>query len=651
MDLAKALGQEWLEADGLGGFSMGTAALARTRSYHGLLVAAARPPGGRVMLAPGVEMCVEFEGDTFELGTNGYGADTVHPSGYRYIREFFHEPWPRWRFELPDRGVVELEILRPHELAACVLVWRGDGLKGARLEVRPLLAGRSMHGLAHSADENVGLAVDLGAGRVSWRPGEVGEVHGVARAAYEHAPRTYRQFLYREERARGFAHHEDLVSPGRFVWRDVQNSCSLVLAAPTALSSSREPDFGSPPWVERTRERERARRTAFPSHLERAADAYIVRRGEGRTVIAGYPWFADWGRDTFIALRGVCLAAGRLRVAGSILLEWSRAVSEGMLPNRFPDDADEPEYNSVDASLWFVTVVGELLDVLPKGAERDRLEGPLVEAALDILRGYRDGTRYGIGLCQDGLISAGAAGQQLTWMDARVGDHVITPRMGKPVEIQALWLNALAVGARYESSWDELRGQLLATFEARYFDAERGYCLDVVDDGHQAGVDDASLRPNQLFAVGGLPEALLTGAVARSVVDVVERRLWTPFGPRSLSPEDPAYTPRYEGGPVERDGAYHQGTVWPWLTGSFIEAWLRTRSDASAAKITARRRFLPSLEQHVADAGLGHVSEIVDADAPHRPRGAPFQAWSVGELLRVRKLLGVEVQQTEEDSS
>ncbi|MFY9551688.1 MAG: amylo-alpha-1,6-glucosidase, partial [Thermoanaerobaculia bacterium] len=392
--------------------------------------------------------------------------------------------------------------------------------------------------------------------------------------------------------------------------------------------------------LEALRSAERSRRAGFPGRLERSADAYIVRRGAGQTVVAGYPWFTDWGRDTFIALRGLCLAAGRLDEAGDILLEWSGAVSEGMLPNFFSDAEKEPEFNSVDASLWYVVAVYDYLEAM-KVAERPMARPAVrrLEAAVDaILTCYSNGTRYGIRADADGLLSAGAPGVQLTWMDAKVGDWVVTPRIGKPVEVQALWVNALWIAGIFTEQWRALHDRALASFRERFWDEAGGFLYDVVDPGHRPGTADPTFRPNQIFAVGGLPFPLLEGERARRVVDAVEAKLSTPLGLRSLSPDDSAYRPRYEGGVVDRDGAYHQGTVWPFLAGAFVDAWVRSRGATAKVKRDARARFLEPLMAHLDEAGLSHVSEIADGEAPHTPRGCPFQAWSLGELIRIDRI-------------
>ena len=389
--------------------------------------------------------------------------------------------------------------------------------------------------------------------------------------------------------------------------------------------------------LSRFRASERTRRQKFPSPLRAAADAYLVQRQShivpaGRTIIAGYPWFADWGRDTFISLRGLCLATGRLEVARDILVAWAGTVSEGMLPNRFPDQGGQPEYNSVDASLWFIIAVDEFL----KTGAASPADTQALYAAVDaILCGYSIGTRYGIRADADGLLSCGEVGVQLTWMDAKVGDWVVTPRIGKPVEVQALWLNALAFAGKSEPRWQASFERGLAAFQEKFWNPQRGCLFDVVDANHQAGTNDPALRPNQIFAVGGLPLPLLQGERARAVVDLVEQHLWTPAGLRSLGPEEPGYAPYYEGDARARDGSYHQGTVWPWLMGAFIEGWVRVHGSDADTRRTARARFLQPLLARMETSGLGHLGEIADGDAPHTARGCPFQAWSMGEVLRV----------------
>jgi predicted glycogen debranching enzyme len=471
-----------------------------------------------------------------------------------------------------------------------------------------------------------------------------------------HHPLWYSQFLYTEEQTRGLDFTEDLASPGSFHFDLGREEAALILTADPRAVSRREADAtpsGLPTFLgdhaaggalaeaKALRETERAYRAGFHSRLERAADAYIVRRGAGLTIVAGYPWFTDWGRDTFVAIRGLCLATGRLEDARKILSEWAGAVSRGMLPNRFVEQGDQPEFNSVDASLWYVIAVREFLDAVSKAHMRIPAAEKRVlhESLLAILRGYADGTRHGIHADIDGLLASGEPGVQLTWMDAKVGDWVVTPRTGKAVEIQALWLNALRIGSEFATEWGRLYERALPVFESRFWNEATSGLYDVIDVDHKVGVLDPTFRPNQIFAVGGLPVALLEGDRARRLVDAVEARLYTPLGLRTLAPDEPGYKPRYEGGVIERDGSYHEGTVWPWLLGPFVEAWVRVRGGGTEAKTRARERFLEPLLRHLDEAGLGHLPEIADAEPPHKPRGAPFQAWSVAEAIRLDKVV------------
>jgi predicted glycogen debranching enzyme len=554
--------------------------------------------------------------------------------------EFSHEPWPTYRLHT-RLGRVTVEIFVPHGSPAVVVSFRLEAaVDFAKLELRPLLSGRDFHGLHGENQAFRGEPTRVGQA-LRFQPYDgVPAVLSLSNGVYEHAPDWYRNFHYEEEAARGLDAEEDLASPGVLRFDLEKGEALWVLTAdlPAALELEQEHPLA---LVSRLRQAERQRRSSFATPLERAADQYLVRRGEGRTLIAGYPWFGDWGRDTFIALRGLCLATGDLGTALSILGEWAGVVSEGMLPNRFADDANAPaEYNSVDASLWFILAADELLSHPEAKVAVPLRERRRIEAAIDaIVAGFARGTRHGIGRDTDGLLRCGESLMQLTWMDAKIGDWVVTPRIGKPVEIQALWVHALKIAGKREPKYLEWAHAARRELEARFWNPERDMLYDVVDDGHQAGALDASCRPNQIFAAGGLPFTLLSSERARKVVDAVERDLWTPLGLRSLSPGHPAYTARYQGGVRERDGSYHQGTVWPWLLGPFVEAWVKVRGGTPLAKAVARDRFVQPLLEHLRCAGLGHVSEIADADAPHTPRGCPFQAWSVSELVRLERVV------------
>jgi predicted glycogen debranching enzyme len=636
---------EWLEADGLGGFASGTVDGIRTRRYHALLLVASNPPTGRLALVNGFDATVETEGGSYPITSQRYEGDVVSPDGYHRLDGFEVDPWPRFTIALEDGTRLRQEIFVPLGHAAVVvtfkLLTRG---RRASLTLRPFLSGRDYHALHHE-NGDFRFAAEVGKGRVAFRTYDsVPGVVALSNGAYREEPHWYRSFVYDEERARGLDFVEDLAAPGVFRFELTKKEATLVFHAPELGAPL--PSGSAEAVVDALRSAERGRRAGFPTRLHRSADSYLVKRGRGQTLVAGYPWFTDWGRDTFVALRGLCLATGRLEEARDILLEWAHAVSDGMLPNRFPDRPEQaPEYNSVDAALWFVVAGYEYLQLAKgtKGAEHCTVcqaeRGCFKRAALAILDGYRQGTRHGIRMDDDGLLAAGETGVQLTWMDAKVGDWVVTPRIGKPVEVQALWLNALRIGSELDARWRSVLERALRAFSERFWDEERGFLADVVDEWHVRGAVDRTFRPNQIFAVGGLPFPVVTGDRARRIVDAVEDRLLTPLGLRSLARDEPGYVGRYEGGVRERDGAYHRGTVWPWLLGGFVDAWVRVRGGTAQAKKEARRRFLEPLLRHVDEAGLGHVSEIADGDAPHEPRGCPFQAWSVGEALRIDRVV------------
>jgi predicted glycogen debranching enzyme len=650
-DLDQALRREWLETNGLGGFASSTIVGLDTRRYHGLLTAALHPPGERYLLLAKLEEILVAGEKRHELSANRYPG-TIHPDGFTLQREFRLDPFPVFTWAV-DGFVLEKTVLLVHGENTVVVTYalrRDTGAAAApqapvALEIRPLIAFRDFHATTHEND-GIDREVTLGDGVASVTP-----YHGLPSLHLAHdAGRVdasgdwYRNFEYALERERGLDFREDLYQPFTLHF-DLGAAPRATIVAGTERRRAADADALVRAETER-RDRIVAGIPASDALLRRlvsSADQYVVRRGAGKSVIAGYPWFGDWGRDTFISVRGLCLATGRLDVAREILLAWTGVVSEGMLPNRFADHGEQAEYNSVDAALWFVVAARELLDAASAaGRPLPTAEVEAVWRAIEaILEGYVRGTRHRIGVdAGDGLLFAGEPGVQLTWMDAKVGDWVVTPRIGKPVEIQALWLAALDAASARTDRWAALAAQGRASFARRFWNANAGCLYDVVDpDGHSGAVD-ASFRPNQILAVGGLPIALLDGERARAVVDGVESRLWTPLGLRSLAPGEPGYVPTYRGGPRERDAAYHQGAVWPWLLGPFVEAWVRVRGATAAAKQEARQRFVSPLEAHLADAGLGHVSEIADAEPPHAPDGCPFQAWSVCEVLRlVRQVL------------
>ncbi|SOE99358.1 glycogen debranching enzyme, putative [Burkholderia sp. OK233] len=667
------LEDEWLEADGFGGFASGTVGTLRTRRYHALLLTAMRAPGGRVVLVNGIEAWLEAGGRRYPLSMQRYVPDVIYPDLTASLLAFDTDPWPTWRLQLDSHITLIAEVFVSKATRETVLRWRLEGAVAAsgagafNLKVRPLLSGRDYHALHHeNAAFNFNAQTSSDQTCVNWQPyGDLPVISAVTNGVYTHAPDWYRNFCYVRERERGLDFSEDLATPGAFSFNLADGEAVMILSASIASAASAssvsapagtkaaayatEPTSTAANATASANTKsaaahatglahiEQQRRSALGPRLQRSADAYLVARNEGGTILAGFPWFTDWGRDTFIAMRGLLIATGRLAEAEAILLEWSGTLSEGMLPNRFPDYGDTPEYNSVDASLWFVIAVH---DYLATNHAKADTRTHLQQAVEIILTGYTNGTRFNIkASTDDGLLSAGVPGVQLTWMDAKVGDWVVTPRIGKPVEVQALWINALRIAATWNPQWQQPADRALQAFHERFTDPSTQALVDNVDVDFVKGAVDRSIRPNQIFAVGGLPFPLLEGAAARAVVDQVEAHLLTPLGLRTLASSDSAYRGHYGGTPLERDGAYHQGTVWPWLLGPFVEAWLRVHGAEPGARAQAKARFLDPLYAHLDHAGLDHLSEIADGDAPHTPAGTPFQAWSLGELLRIENLL------------
>jgi predicted glycogen debranching enzyme len=631
--------REWLETNGLGGYASGTVAGLHTRRYHGLLVAALSPPTGRMLLLSKLEETLVIDGQRYELGANQYPG-IVHPQGYRYLTRFRLDPFPEAIYSLPGGELARSLCMVHGENCTVVRYWfrPGEAAAPARveLELRPLIAYRDHHSTTHeNSTLNGAYREEPGAVVVAPYAGLPQLFLAHDAAGVEPAGYWYRRFEYAEERARGLDFEEDLYNPCVLRFDLSQRPTASLIA-----SLERREAGGAAGYLEQERQRRAALAGLLPAGdplvaaLSTAADQFLAARGEGQTVIAGYHWFTDWGRDTMIALPGLTLATGRPAVAGAILQEFAGHVSEGMLPNRFPDAGEAPEYNTVDASLWYFQAVHAFLKATGElDFVREELYGPLGE----ILDWHERGTRYGIRVDTDGLLASGAPGVQLTWMDAKVGTWVVTPRQGKPVEIQALWHNAVRVmqglaerlgDAERAGRCEALAERARRSFNAQFWNAAAGCLYDAVDGETR----DASLRPNQLLAVS-LPHSLLSRQRARQVVAVVERELLTPYGPRSLAPSDPRYRGRYEGDVWARDGSYHQGAVWPWLMGPFLTAYVKAHGGASAARARARR-WLAAFHDHLGDAGLGQVSEILDGDPPHTPRGCIAQAWSVAELLR-----------------
>jgi predicted glycogen debranching enzyme len=635
-DLDRALSLEWLETNGRGGFASGTVAGANTRRYHALLLTARKPPTERFVLVKHLEEWIEVNGEAFPLTTNLYPG-AAHPSGYQHCAGFSPDPWPTWTFDCHGM-TVQREILAVRGRDLVIVRWKLTGKKNHRatLRVRPKLSGRDYHA-THHENGNLSTEASIGTDLVLWQPySDLPAVRAFHSGGYRHDPEWYRQIQFPVEQQRGLDHAEDWWSPGEFTFHLAAGTAQTL-----ALTSESIDRLDIAATITREQQRREQRAEGIPAAdslagaLWRAAEVYLSERGEQQTVIAGYPWFTDWGRDTCISLPGLCLATGRLDVAWQVIASFTSHVSEGMVPNRFPEAGEQPEYNTIDASLWFVHAVDRYLAA---SQDETRVRETAWPAVKQILDGYRRGARYGIRMDGDGLITGGVPGAQLTWMDAKVGDWVVTPRHGKPVEIQALWVRALEVGESLGRKFGDKvfadrcradRGKATASFQQRFWFEDGGYLYDVID-GPEG--NDASLRPNQLYALS-LVDDLVPRKRAQQILGLLKTELLTPVGLRTLSPNDGRYRPRYEGGVHERDGAFHQGTVWPFLLGPFVTAWIKTFGKGAKPRNEARS-FLNGLEDHLREACLGQVSEIFDGETPHHPRGCYAQAWSVAEPLR-----------------
>jgi predicted glycogen debranching enzyme len=636
-DLEAALSREWLETNGLGGFSSSTVAGANTRRYHGLLTAALNPPGGRMLLLSKLEETLVLDGRRIDLSTNEYDG-AVHPSGFQHLAAFRLDPFPTFTFEVEG---VKLEkslfmLSGSNTLQVEYRLLESPAGSTPQLEVRPLIAFRDYHATTH---ENPALdrQIQSGNNMVSVQPygglPRLYLVHNAEAVAAEGY--WYRNFFYRLERDRGLDAKEDLFNPLVLRWTLSKTQPAVVIASTEAQDIRNAASF---------RKKELNRRDAiaaaaphsdpFVRALAMAADQYLARRGPDWTVIAGYPWFTDWGRDTMISLPGLTLFTGNAEIARGILRNFARHTDMGMLPNRFVDSGETAEFNTVDATLWFFEAARAYA---ASTGDYKFLREELYPVLTSIVDFHIRGTRYNIKMMENGLLNAGAPGAQLTWMDAKIGDWVVTPRSGQPVEIQALWYNALRIMAdlaqrfgdeERRTRYSALASAMVWSFNRAFWNKEKNCLYDVVSEG----APDPTMRPNQIFAVS-LRYCMLSRERARAVVEAVERELLTPVGLRSLAASDPHYRPRYEGGQYGRDSAYHQGTVWPWLLGPFITAYVRVNGGTAAAREHAHD-LLRGLEAHLSQAGVGQISEIFDADPPHAPRGCYAQAWSVAEVLR-----------------
>ncbi|MBT3031351.1 MAG: amylo-alpha-1,6-glucosidase [Candidatus Thiodiazotropha sp. (ex Lucina pensylvanica)] len=637
-DLNRAERCEWLLTNGSGAYAAGTIASSLTRRYHGLLIA---PLSGaldhHLMMAKG-DATLRLDGREWPLFTNRWYGDVIEPHGYRYLESFrLLGRMPVWRFTLGQMNL-EMRIWMEHGQATTYVAYRLSGWNGkAELNVNMLANRRDHHGNMHIRDTTASVTESDCGMCIEWPEGDRLSIH-TTDAAFEPWQHWYEGFLLSREEQRGLASLDNNLSVGRVTIRlqqgewagfavslenkidfDIESSMKRFLERDAKLTkgSKGSIDGTAPDWIRR---------------LLLSADDFLIERilpsnHTGHSIIAGYPWFGDWGRDTMISLPGLTVATGRTDIARSILLGYAELVDQGQLPNRFVGAGEQAEYNTVDAALWYFEAWRAYIDA----TQDDKLLKQCFKILEEMIDWHLKGTRYGIGMDPDDhLLHAGENGVQLTWMDAKVGEWVATPRMGKPVEINALWYNALTImtdfAIRLGRSGQPYRDIAIAVGGSfKRFLRKDGHGLYDLLDGPTG--DDAAIRPNQILAVS-LPHSPLDGAACRSVVEVCGHELLCSYGLRSLSPRDKSYRGHYRGGVADRDGAYHQGTVWAWLLGHYALAEYRVKGDAKAAQ-----KRLEPLADHLLDAGLGSISEIFDGDPPHRATGAPAQAWSVACTL------------------
>jgi predicted glycogen debranching enzyme len=642
-DLDIAEQREWLVTNGIGGYAAGTMAGLLTRRYHGLLIAALEPPVTRTLLLAKLDETVVYGEQFYPLSTNRWQGEIIGPQGYRYIERFFLDGnMPVWQFACGDALLEKRIWMQQGANTTYVRYHLRRASQPLALTLKAMVNYRDHHSDTRANGWNMDIDVTGHGVVVSAWPEAIPFYLLCRDGKTTHSHDWYYGYDLAAERARGLRDREDHLHAATFQ-TTLHPGTSLTVVASTnaqpeldgeaALRFQRAYDNR---LLDRWRIEQGKKVETAPDwfkHLVLAADQFIVNRSQaeqpnGKTIIAGYPWFSDWGRDTMISLPGLTLVTGRPEVALAILRTFAKHVDQGMLPNRFPDAGAQPEYNTVDATLWYFIAI----QAYYANNSDDDLLYDLFPVLADIIDWHCRGTRYNIHLdSADGLLYAGETGSQLTWMDAKVADWVVTPRIGKPIEINALWYNALRIMAKFARQvgkpyreYDAMAERVLARFP-RFWNEATGYCYDVLDS--PTG-NDATLRPNQLFAVS-LPESPLLPVQQKGVVDACSRSLLTSYGLRSLDPNHNDYQGHYGGTQRQRDGAYHQGSAWGWLMGPFVTAHLRVYRNPDQA-----REFLEPFGNHLCNHGIGTLSEIFDGDPPHQPNGCIAQAWTVAEVLR-----------------
>ncbi|MGB1250818.1 MAG: amylo-alpha-1,6-glucosidase [Candidatus Promineifilaceae bacterium] len=626
--------REWLVTNGIGGYACGTVAGVLTRGYHGYLLAALKPPVERTLLVSKFDESVKYNGIQFPLFTNQWSPHSLWNDGYIYLDSFRLEgTTPVWTYTLADAWLEKRLWMEQGSNTTYVRYDLIHAHHPMTIDIKALVNYRDYHGKTSADGWNMDVHSAENGLRIIAKEGATPYYLLSSDAQFTPQHSWHRNYYRSIEAYRGQDEREDHLQAA-VISAELTAGDSITIV----LSTEETPDLNGHTAYKRQKQHEQMLlgRNELPeeiSDLVLAADQFIVKRAhpdneDGRSIIAGYPWFSDWGRDTMIALPGLTLATGRPAIAKQILQTYAQFVDQGMLPNRFPDQGEEPEYNTVDATLWYF----EALHQYYEATGDQNLLCELWPILADIVNWHVRGTRYQIRVdSNDGLLFAGEPGVQLTWMDAKVDDWVVTPRVGKPVEINALWYNALRIMIAFApeggaEQFKVMADQVEANF-GRFWNEELNCCYDVID------AHDAKIRPNQLLAAS-LTYSPFSAEKQKAIVDACAKQLVTPHGLRSLSPRDPDYIGTYGGDRYARDGAYHQGTTWGWLIGPFITAHLKVYNDVSAAD-----RYLDPLIRHLNTGCIGSLSEIFDGKAPYTPRGCFAQAWTVAEVLRAWTLI------------
>jgi predicted glycogen debranching enzyme len=647
-NLPAAESREWLATNGIGGFASGTIATGTTRRYHGLLIGALQPPAGRTQLVAAVDETVRYGGTAYALATHRWGSGAIDPQGYLYLESFRLEgATPVWTYALADALLEKRIWMVQSENTTFIHYTLARASSPLEIDLKALVNYRDFHSLTHAGDWHMKIVPTHDGVMVLPFDSATPFYLKSAQASCEPQHEWFRDCYLPRETERGLDDHEDYLFTALFQ-ATLKAGESLTIVVTTEATTPLDGEASRAQRADREsallktwqaqNDKSATNAPGWLRQLVLAADQFIVKRTlpeepDGHSVIAGYHWFGDWGRDTMIALPGLALVTGRANVAKQILLAFAGFVDGGMLPNNFPDAGGKPEYNTVDAALWYFEAVRQYFAATQDTTTLEKLY-PVLAGMIDA---HVAGTRYNIHVdSTDGLLYAGGPGVQLTWMDAKVGDWVVTPRTGKPVEINALWINALETIAQFArqlnkpaDEYASLSAQAKSNFQ-KFWNAERNCCFDVIDvpGSAKSSGKDASLRPNQILAVS-LPVSPLSGDQQKSVVDICAQRLVTCYGLRSLAEGEPGYQGHYGGDQRARDAAYHQGTVWGWLMGPYALAHFRVYADRAAAL-----RYLEPLGSNIGAYGLGTLAEIFEGDPPHAPRGCIAQAWTVGEILR-----------------